>query len=210
MTVGIVLVLVGAALLVWGRIKGTTPARRLITGDPAALVVIIIGVVCVAYAFAFTRSSSKTPVTAASPSVEVTALISPTATVGSTRPAPTGPVVTMDRLPVGTVIGQKKGLIATGTATDLGTNTVWILDYDGGYTVDDEATVTGTRWRAADLPLGDSTDPIPFTVTVKTVLANPACATALAKLNTTVTDYTKTLPAGCTVVGSITGTVTTR
>jgi hypothetical protein len=123
--------------------------------------------------------------------------------------APTGPAphVTFDSPADGAAVSRRRGFTARGTATALGRYTIWLLDYDGGYTVDDEAAVSDGKWTATDAPLGDETSRIPFTLEVRIVLADAACAGALAKLNATRDDYTAALPPGCAVVGSRTVTV---
>ena len=88
--------------------------------------------------------------------------------------------------------------------TSLGKETIWIVDYDGGYTVDEQATITSGKWSAFDGPLGDSTDKLPFSLTMKAILATPGCADRLAKIQSTDSDYVAALPAGCVPFGTVT------
>src|SRR5262249_32209118 len=137
-----------------------------------------------------TKASSANPVTmspspshlSASPTaspVQSTPLARSVGTASATLKTPTK----------GTKVSRSKGFTATGTASSLGSDTVWILDYDGGYTVDQEAKVNGGQWSAADYPLGDPSDHLPFPLTMKAVLANPHCATRLNKLSSSKNDY---------------------
>jgi hypothetical protein len=103
-----------------------------------------------------------------------------------------------------TSVSRSKGFVATGSAANLGPNTIWILDYDGGYTVDQEGKVINGQWSATDQPLGDSSDHLPFNLSMVAVLANPHCAATLNTIDGTSDDYTPSLPQGCIQVGQVT------
>jgi len=98
--------------------------------------------------------------------------------------------------------------VAKGTASSLGSNSVWILDYDGGYTVDSRASITDGRWAAIDQPLGDASNHLPYSLTMVAALANPACAAVLTRLDAGSNDYTNSLPQGCKLFGQVTVNVT--
>lgn len=146
---------------------------------------------------AASRSSSSTPTQSASPASRPT-------------PSPTssGPVVTLATPTTGTSVSRSQGFIASGKALSLGSYTVWILDYDGGYTVDQEGAVANGVWSAVDKPLGDSSDQLPYYLSMRVVLANRKCAAELQKTNSTSNDYLAQLPVGCTVVTGATVHVT--
>jgi hypothetical protein len=89
-------------------------------------------------------------------------------------------------------------------------NNVWLTDYDGGYTVDNEATVNGDgTWSASDSDLGDPGEALPFYLTVRVILADSQCAATLQATYNTNNDYLTSLPGGCTVVGGVTVRVMT-
>jgi hypothetical protein len=102
------------------------------------------------------------------------------------------------------LVSQSQGFIASGKAASLGTDTIWILDYDGGYTVDQEASVSSETWTAVDRPLGDPSDRLPFYLTMRAVIANPHCAGVLSQINSTSNDYIQNLPDGCKIIGQVT------
>ena len=83
------------------------------------------------------------------------------------------------------------------------------MDYDGGYTVDQEAAIAGGRWSATDEPLGDASDHLPYSLTMVAALATPSCAKILTQTNATSNDYLEQLPAGCSLFGEVTVNVTT-
>jgi len=173
------LVLVGAALLVAGGYLGvthwqTTPGSNTINSSPTT---------------ADTASPSATPM-GTSPS-------SPTS-------APVQAYATLTSPNNGTKVSKQGGFVARGTATSLGPYTVWILDYDGGYTVDQEAAVAAGQWSATDQPLGDSSDVLPFNRTMVAVIADSYCANRLSQIQSTSDDYTQNLPDGCKIVGRVT------
>ena len=136
---------------------------------------------------------------------------SPSARSPSTEPAVSGPTVRLTVPSAGTAVPQAKGFTAEGTVSGLGNDTLWLTDYDGGYTVDNEATVNldGT-WSASDSDLGSSSEALPFSLTVRVILADTQCAATLQATSNTNSDYLTGLPGGCTVVGEVTVRVTTR
>jgi hypothetical protein len=195
--VGIFLILVGVVLLV---VKVQTaesfkpifkgPGRIMVSG-PVGLVVIVIGVFCLLVAAAVFKparsgnntASSSSP-TASSPNLNE---ISPVLTSPSN----------------GTRVSKSRGFTASGTTAYLGSDTIWILDSDGGYTVDQQAVVSGGRWSAVDQPLGDSSDHLPFDLTMVAVLANPPCAAKLTRIGDTNNDFIAQLPPGCNLFGRV-------
>lgn len=126
----------------------------------------------------------------------------------TSNPTPSGPVVTLTMPTTGTRVSRSQGFIASGKALSLGSYTVWILDYDGGYTVDQEGTVANGVWSAVDRPLGDSSDQLPYYLTVRVVMADRGCAAKLQATNSTSNDYLTHLPAGCKVITGVTVHVT--
>jgi hypothetical protein len=75
--------------------------------------------------------------------------------------------------------------------------------------VDQKAVTTGGRWSAIDQPLGNSSNRLPYSLTMVAALANPSCASTLTKLNKSPnSDYTVQLPAGCKLFGQVTVDVT--
>jgi hypothetical protein len=213
--VGIFVVLVGVVLLV---IKVQTsdsdtfkpifqgPGRFMVSG-PVGLVVIVIGVFCIVFSIVSYRvaASGNSANPAPSPTHPiVTPTLSP-APDSSSFPTPVAALTS----PVdGAQVSRANGFTARGTESSLGSDTIWILDYDGGYTVDQNAVVTGGRWSASDYPLGDSSNHLPYNLTIVAALADPACATKLTKTNETNNDYLAQLPAGCAVFGQVTVDVT--
>jgi hypothetical protein len=194
--VGIFLVLVGVAML-FVRIQTDTvgarpifqgPGRIMVQG-PVGLVIIVIGVVCLSFSGISYRmngnngSQSRVPNHTSSKRLGLTAAL-------------TGPTD-------GTQVSRSQGFTASGVEASLGAYTIWILDYDGGYTVDQEAAVAGGRWSAIDQPLGDSSNRLPYSLTMVAALANPSCAATLAKLNEGNNDYSAQLPAGCRLFGQV-------
>jgi uncharacterized membrane protein len=203
--VGIFLILVGVVLLV---IKVQTseseafkpifqgPGRIMVSG-PVGLVVIVIGVFClIISAGIFKTAESGNP--ASSP------------TQSSMAPSPHRILATLTSPADGTRVSKSQGFTASGTTTYLGSETIWILDSSSGYTVDQEAVVTGGRWSAVDQPLGDSSDHLPFGLTMVATLANPACAAKLTKISNTRNDFLAHLPAGCKPFGQVTVSVAKR
>ena len=198
--VGIFLILVGVALLV---IKVQTsesevfkpifqgPGRIMVSG-PVGLVVIVIGVFCLIISAAVIRTANSNN----SPSGDHHSQISVSA---HSRPS----AKLLEPLD-GTQVSRSRGFTASGSAVSLGSETIWILDYDGGYTVDQEAAVAGGHWSATDSPLGDSSNHLPYGLTMVAALADPACASKFTRLNEGNNDYISKLPVGCKLFGEVT------
>jgi hypothetical protein len=111
----------------------------------------------------------------------------------------------------GAAVSQSEGFRARGTSSDLGNDTLWLTDYDGGYTVDNEATInTGGSWTASDSDLGNTGQSLPFPLTARLILADPQCAAELEATYNSGPDYLTSLPGGCTVAGTVTVNVTRR
>ena len=106
----------------------------------------------------------------------------------------------------GQVVSRSNGFVASGAAPSaLYPDTIWILDHGIEYIVDTEATVSVGSWSAPDHPLGNSSNRLPYDITMVAVLATPHCASQLSALDHTVNgDHTKYLPAGCTQFGQVT------
>jgi hypothetical protein len=202
--VGIFLVLVGVVLLVI-KVQASDshtyrpifqgPGRFMVSG-PVGLVVIVIGVFCLAFAGVSSKVSGSN--NSADPA------ITPTLSPIPGSPSPTMPVGTLTSPVDGARVSRFNGFTARGTVSSLGSNTIWILDYDGGYTVDQKAVVAGGHWSASDHPLGDSSNHLPYNLTMVAALANPTCAAKLTKTNETSNDYLNQLPAGCKLFGQVT------
>jgi|HubBroStandDraft_6_1064221.scaffolds.fasta_scaffold43826_6 hypothetical protein len=184
---------------------------------PAQALLVLVGaalLVCGGYfAVTKTQASETSPSAGSSPATE-----SPTAPQTSPSASPTPAKVlttpgaasaTLNHPVDGTKVSRSRGFVARGTATSLGPYTVWILDYDSGYTVDQEATVSAGKWSALDQPLGDSSDQLPFELTMVAVVANPHCALKLGQIDSTSNDYTQSLPEGCNIFGRVTVDVST-
>jgi hypothetical protein len=126
------------------------------------------------------------------------------------EPVVSGPTVRLSYPTKGASVPQAKGFVAKGIVSQLGNDSLWLTDYDGGYTVDNEATVNGDgTWSASDSDLGNPGEALPFYLTVRVILADPQCAATLQATYNTNSDYLTNLPGGCTVVGGVTVHVTT-
>jgi len=186
------LVLVGAALLVCGGYFAVTKTQasqnsRLAAGTPATS-------------------------TATSPSVSAPS-ISPAPAVArspeSTKPRPTAsaPSVAIEIPKTGTAVSDSKGFAAAGTFSSLGTDTLWIFDYDGGtnYTIDEAANVyfSSRKWSAFDGP-GLGSGSLPFSLTMAVVIADSSCNARLNQLSDAQHYNVSSLPSGCDVVAEVT------
>jgi hypothetical protein len=207
--VGVFLVAVGFMLLVVKVQRSETdsfkpifqgPGKIMVSG-PVGLVVIVIGVVCIALPVALSSNARGLtgPTHPTSSPVR-----SSTISVAASSPSPAVPVATLTSPKDGIHVSRASGFTASGKETSLGTETIWILDYDGGYTVDQEAIIANGRWSASDYPLGDAGNELPYDLTMVAALAKPACAAELTKVNEGNNDYLNRLPAGCKLFGSVT------
>lgn len=104
----------------------------------------------------------------------------------------------------GTRVSKSQGFIASGSAANINPSSLWILDSDNGYFVDQQAKIVNGQWTALDAPLGDSSNHLPFDLTMIVVLANPHCSKILHTTNRTSNDYLKQLPGGCKQIGQVT------
>jgi hypothetical protein len=104
----------------------------------------------------------------------------------------------------GTKVSVSKGFSVTGTNSPLGSDTIWILDYNGGsdYTVDETATIFNGKWTAFDGP-GLGTGPLPFPLIMAVILANPACNTTLNQHDAANNYDMSSLPPGCKIVSEV-------
>ena len=111
----------------------------------------------------------------------------------------------------GTAVSRTRTFGVTGKTSHLGNETIWVTDYDGGYAVDDEATVYDDgEWKASDSNVGDPGRALPFRWTLRVILADAGCAARLQKTMESNGDYLNALPGGCTVAGSVTVKVATH
>jgi hypothetical protein len=111
------------------------------------------------------------------------------------------PIVSLSAVSPRTHVSRSHGFSVSGTAQKLGPDSVWIMDYDGGYTVDSQAVVIGSSWSATNSNLGNAGERFPFPLTFVSVLANPSCAAILTREADSPSDYLNALPAGCTAFG---------
>jgi hypothetical protein len=170
-----------------------------------SLAIVGIGVFVLAFIPGIVNNSS--------PGSPISGVTTPQATATPAARSPsqavqTGPVVTLSSPITGTNVSRSQGFIATGRAESLGTYTVWILDYDGGYTVDQEATLASGQWSAVDKPLGDTSDHLPYYLTMRVIIGNHKCAARLQQVSSTNNDYIPQLPDGCKYVSGTTVHVT--
>jgi hypothetical protein len=116
----------------------------------------------------------------------------------------TRPTVSLTSPASGTAVSRTKEFHVKGTVNHLGNDTIWLADYDGGYAVDDEATVfANDTWEATDSNVGNPDQALPFPLTVRVILADTQCAKRLQQTMDSNADYITVLPGGCTVVGDV-------
>lgn len=110
----------------------------------------------------------------------------------------------------GQAVPRGKGFDVKGTVSHLGNETIWLTDYDGGYTVDGQAIVnpSGT-WTVSDSDLGNTGASLPFRLTIRVILADAGCTTKLQAAMSSNGDYLTSLPGGCEVAGTVAVNVTT-
>lgn len=149
------------------------------------------------------------------PEATPTPQIRPRTSTSTLAPRPAlaqAPKIAITAPPDGTTVSRNGGFIVEGTITgSLGSWSVWLLDdHAGGYYVDMQATVQGDRWSAADRPLGSPSEALPFDLSAVAVLADPACAAALAASAAAGNQQMAALPAGCRVVDSVSVVVNRR
>lgn len=146
-------------------------------------------------------STSPAPITA-SPSPSASSTISNISPTNTMRPAG-APYVRVD-IPKSNAKESRAGSFTVGgTVSALGSDTIWILDYDTtGYTIDEQADINLGQWSATDgPPLGTSDDALPYRLTVGVVLANPSCTTKLNQLINSNQFDIPSLPSGCRLTG---------
>lgn len=173
----------------------------------------IVGAGLFASAFLIPSVTGQPPGQASPTSPSPTAVIDgspPPPSIDAPSTEPSNPTVRLISPSKGTAVPRAKGFVTKGTVTGLGNDTIWLTDYDGGYTVDNEATVNGDgAWIAPDSDLGDSGEALPFDLALRVILADSQCAARLQATYNTDSDYLTALPGGCTVVGGVTVRVTT-
>jgi hypothetical protein len=115
------------------------------------------------------------------------------------------PVVRISSPRQGAAVPQAEGFIASGTSSGLGNDTLWLADYDGGYTIDNEATLNANgSWAVYDSDLGNTGQSPPFFLTARVIVADAQCATKLQATLNSSPDYLTGLPGGCVVAGAVT------
>ncbi len=178
---------------------GLVRADRGILAGLGAIGAFVAGVVALLVFLNLGSSSASGPSSSSSSLSGITQQPNSAPTAGSTSPALTYPTN-------GQVVSRSSGFVASGPAPSaLYPETIWILDHGIEYLVDTEATVSAGRWSAPDYPLGDSSNGLPYDITMVAVLATPNCASQLSALDHTHNgDHTKYLPAGCTQFGQVT------
>ena len=204
MTTQVVLIIVGALLFAVA-IAGSGDYvifKVPLLGSWARIILGIAG--CGIFALSFTPLNNAGIQPKAFSSMPPSAPASPVASPTNAPPSVQTPYAVLQSPGNGALVSQSQGFIASGKAASLGPNTIWILDYDGGYTVDQEAAVYSETWTAVDRPLGDSSDRLPFSLTMRAVVANPHCAEILSQINSTSDDYIQNLPDGCKIIGQVT------
>ena len=200
---GVIVIIVGLTLIAAGlwltfRPRGDASTVRVpsvIVQGPAGMGIIVLGLFSLAggayLSMKTPQGPTKTPIPAPVPTISHT-------------PNRTGPLATLKYPRDGTDVSRQEGFVARGTASSLGSYTIWILDYDGGYTVDQKAIVSNATWSAIDRPLGSSSDRLPYNLTMVAVFADPPCAHRLMQVNSTENDYMNHLPAGCKIFSQVT------
>ena len=99
---------------------------------------------------------------------------------------------------------QTSGAHATGTVSGLDpTLSLWLFDYDGTYTIDQQAVVTGSRWSATSAPLGNAPT-FPHNATMKIVVATTSCSGTLTHDDAIGNSTLNSLPPGCATRGTVT------
>lgn len=140
-----------------------------------------------------------------SPDNSSKATSSPAASPALSSPSSTpiaNPVLTIKQ-PNPNLVSRTGGFVATGSVSNLGAYTIWLLDYRSGYYyIDVQATLhpDGHTWSAADRQLGSATDALPFRLTAVVVLATHDCATTLKADIDSSNTRLNSLPAGCQIV----------
>lgn len=225
LSLGLVVSILGIVAVVKNLTGGTASAKfgTIELNIPASAFILLVGLSAVGGAAYLNGKSPTTvtpdsnstpPITAASrPASHPAASFPPSCLAGCSSSAPvTTPPPSSARVPSATmtypkpnaVVSKQIGFTAGGTVSALGPDSVWLTDYDGGYTVDQKAAIIGNAWAATDQPLGDSAERLPFRLTVIAVLATPGCATALGRVAATEADYITTLPIGCAPFATVT------
>ena len=198
---GITLMVIGIVLII---LMKTVPSKIQISNikaeGPVGLALVVAGLSCLfAGSISNINRSLPTSSTSASPSV-----LLPSGTSSAVSPS-----ATLEYPANGTRVSKKRGFTTGGMYSSLGSDTIWILDHERMYIVDQQAVTAGGKWSALDQPLGTPSDQVPFTLTIVAVFADPSCASRLRVLNQSVSgDHTPELPPGCTPFGQVTVNVT--
>jgi hypothetical protein len=213
MATGLVLLILGAVLLIRGHTHGpdtnVEAAGVKFIASPAAML-LIAGVLLLGgggFFLAQTVVGQPTAVNTPPPSPVIT----PAPTSATPSSQPTVPFANVTYPPDGTKVSRQNGFVMGGTVADPGPFTIWILDHPSpdSYFVDVKATIQNGDWSAADMPLGDASDALPFTMTVVAVTADPECARALNQAGASpATSHLDAMPHGCYQFGQVTVNVT--
>jgi hypothetical protein len=215
-SIGLVLVGLGIYGVVRGKFgeQTSSPALGGTVTLPLSGLILVLGLCCIGYSGylgvnRYTNSispaannSNSVPINPTLPTFTTTPAPKSSTSTHASRSAPL-PSVKLDTPRNGTLVSEKKGFRTTGTVSSLGTNTLWILDYDGGrnYTIDELVAVTKGTWSATDGPgLGSRSQSLPFPLTMVVVVADSSCNAVLNELNNAKIYNISSLPLGCKVV----------
>lgn len=207
----VVFIAIGCALIVFGLILLAKPdlIAAVERGDnkvvvPAGLVVVVVGLLAVAFPF---TTYYKAPPTTGTPSV------TPGPAPGSTLPPPpTNTIAITEPKNDSGVVGR---FPVFGTAPDLGQDKLWpmiwgenattpgrvyYLSSDSPISVEPDGTWAGTVG-----PLGEPGQEIGSIFQVKLIRASPQCSAKIAQTqpNPAGEYFVKRLPAGCTDVATL-------
>jgi len=222
LVVGLVLALAGAGIriAIGDKKVSTRPSRG------TSYLMIVLGVPFLAVGATLVVRDHRTPAGSAHahPSASATPFYQPKADrspiaspslspTPSPSPSPVpSPDVTITSPAAGTEISGDDGVNLVGTATDIGAETLWVLDPDPDngdiYRDNDSAiSVIGDSWSYRDRPIGDAgKDDVGSRYVIRVVLADTSCAYALVHRKPDGTGEVRfsTLPPGCTVAASVT------
>ncbi len=160
---------------------------------------------------ATTTTTTTTGGTVTSVPVNPSSAPTTTSTTSTTTTAPARTVARFDKPTAGARVSERGGVIAGGPVAHLVSGeSLWLLDYDGGYTVDQTALVQNGRWSATSAPLGVAGDALPYNLAVVLVRASPSCAAALADATNKGDSTVPALPAGCSQLDTVTVVVDRR
>lgn len=186
------------------------PKRAVVSLALGIVAGVIVYVIAAAVYIANPSTSASTSGSSPPVSTSPTPLNTSSASGAAPMPSTNGPVVHLVSPAPRTAVSKSKGFTVRGSFSNLGNDTIWLTDYDGGYTVDSEAALaTNDTWAASDSDLGNAGESLPFPLTVRLILANEHCAAKLQATYNTNGDYLPSLPGGCIIADALTVNVTT-